>query len=258
MKYASCAGRGVVKANARTIETSMTIGSIKNKIMSNQITSKVKKLEITKTYDVSKPVEAVQMSIVLKNVVVDQRLFTNIKGKNYAHVEGWMLAGMLTGIDVQVDEPKDCSSDREVKYSCTARLYKGDKQIGSGYAICSSKEALKKSFDEYAIYSMAQTRAIGKAYRNKIGFIMKLAGFQPTPSEEMHKVNQTPSDPVNLESVKSNNSPKSVKPGQVVGPDGNPTYVCSKCADPIADVVSDYSIKVYKKRLCRDCQPNKK
>jgi hypothetical protein len=52
-------------------------------------------------------------------------------------------------------------------------------------AICSNKEMSKKGFDEYAIASMAQTRAIGKAYRNKMAFIMKMAGYEATPAEEV-------------------------------------------------------------------------
>jgi hypothetical protein len=45
--------------------------------------------------------------------------------------------------------------------------------------------------------------------------------------------------------------------GQVIGPDGKPTYLCSKCDAPIEKVVADYSLKVYGKRLCRNCQPKK-
>jgi hypothetical protein len=32
---------------------------------------------------------------------------------------------------------------------------------------------------------MAQTRAIGKAYRNLIGWVMKMTGYESTPAEEM-------------------------------------------------------------------------
>ena len=143
---------------------------------------------ITKIYDLAKPAEAVEMAIVLKEMVVKQRLSANIKGKNYAMVEAWQLAGFLTGTSVMVEEPKNLSNDKEIKYSCAAKIYQGDKMVGVGYALCSSKEMIKKGFEEYAILSMAQTRAIGKAYRNKIGWIMKLAGYEPTPHEEVQKM----------------------------------------------------------------------
>ena len=153
-----------------------------------EITKKDDYLAITKTYDLAKPTEVLEMAVVLKNLIIKQNLYTNIKGKNYAMVEGWQIAGFLTGLAVIVEEPKDLSNDKEVKWSCTAKIYAGDKIVGVGYALCSNKEVIKKSFDEYAILSMAQTRAIGKAYRNKIGWVMKLAGYESTPSEEMVNV----------------------------------------------------------------------
>jgi hypothetical protein len=48
-----------------------------------------------------------------------------------------------------------------------------------------------------------------------------------------------------------------LKKGQVIGPDGNPTYVCSVCGDPIDERVYDYSMKMFKKPLCREHQPKK-
>jgi hypothetical protein len=213
--------------------------------MSKKITKKDTTLSITKTYDLAKPVEAVEMAVMLKNIVVKQGLFTPIKGKNYAMVDAWQLAGFLTGMTVMVDEPKNLSTDKEIKYSCTAKIMQGDKVVSLGYAVCSNKEAIKKSFDEYAILSMAQTRAIGKAYRNKIGFIMKLAGFQSTPGEEMHKVGETPVEPT-------------IEMGAVPGPDNKPTFVCSKCDAMVDGTVAGYSKKVYGKILCRDCQKTAK
>jgi hypothetical protein len=57
--------------------------------------------------------------------------------------------------------------------------------LSRGYAVCSNKENSKRRFDEYAIASMAQTRAVGKAYRNILAWLMKAAGFEATPAEEM-------------------------------------------------------------------------
>lgn len=209
-----------------------------------KIVKKIEKdvaLSITKTYDLAKPTEAVAMAVMLKNIVIQQKLFVNIKGKNYAVVDAWQLAGFLTGMSVMVEEPKNLSTDKEVKYSATAKVMQGDKVVSIGYAVCSNKEVIKKGFDEYAILSMAQTRAIGKAYRNKIGFIMKLAGFQSTPSEEMHKVGEVPQTPVN-------------EPINDSGASQTPKHVCFKCDIPISDEVANYSQKVYGKKLCREDQ----
>ena len=57
--------------------------------------------------------------------------------------------------------------------------------VGAGFAVCSNKESGKKFYQEFAIMSMAQTRAIGKAYRNCLAWIIRAAGYEPTPAEEM-------------------------------------------------------------------------
>lgn len=146
-------------------------------------------ISITKTYDMTKPVEVIGMAKTLKNYIVSQKLYSEIKGRNYAMVEGWQFAGFLSGMNAMVEEPKDMSTDSEVKWFCATKIYDREgKVVGIGFALCSSKEPSKKGFDEYAILSMAQTRSIGKAYRNKIGWIMKLAGYEATPKEEMDQV----------------------------------------------------------------------
>lgn len=58
-------------------------------------------------------------------------------------------------------------------------------RVGSGFGLCTNLELAKSSFDEYAVHSMSQTRAIGRAFKNVIGFIMKASGYAETPLEEM-------------------------------------------------------------------------
>ena len=38
---------------------------------------------------------------------------------------------------------------------------------------------------EFQIASMAQTRAVSKAFRLALSWVMTLAGYEPTPAEEM-------------------------------------------------------------------------
>lgn len=82
----------------------------------------------------------------------------------------------------------------EIKYmaKCEVRNINSGQLVATGIAICSNFEHSKKRFDEYAILSMAQTRAIGKAYRNLLAWLMKAAGFEATPAEEMDFVQDTP------------------------------------------------------------------
>lgn len=135
-----------------------------------------------------KPRSAYELSKYLKQVIVKSDLYTNIKGKNYVNVEGWQLAGMFTKIFPRVKSVERVASDTaETKYRAEVSLfdYETGKTVGFGVAYCSDKEYSKRNFDEYAIASMAQTRAVSKAYRLTLGWLMKLAGYEATPAEEM-------------------------------------------------------------------------
>lgn len=82
-------------------------------------------------------------------------------------------------------------------YECTCKLVsiQTGKEIGFGSAICTNMETKKADFDEYAIASMAQTRAIGKAFRNLLGYVMNAAGYEATPAEEMEEETYHPKKP---------------------------------------------------------------
>ena len=129
------------------------------------------------------------MSKVLQDYIKKQNLSVNIVGKEYAMVEGWQFAGGLLGIFPKVKRVENLSTGQEKKWLAEVELInREEKVVGVGIAICSNAENKKRTFDEYAVLSMAQTRAIGKAYRNLIGWVMKLAGYEATPQEEMVKV----------------------------------------------------------------------
>src|SRR3990172_30933 len=146
-----------------------------------------------KSYDIAHPEQVVAMAQVLKNHIIKNKLYVAIRNKNYVEVEGWQFAGGLMWLYPRVASVENISTANEIKWKAEVELVrlKDDKVVSRGFAICSKKETKKKDFDEYAILSMAQTRATGKAYRNLIGWVMKLAGYEATPSEEMIKVGET-------------------------------------------------------------------
>lgn len=205
----------------------------------NQLTVKGK-------YELSKPSDMVAMASVLKKHIVEQKLFTTIVGKNYAHVEGWQFAGGLMGLHAEVADIQNLSTTTEIKWLAKVELKSADgKTVGLGFALCSNKESKKKSFDEYAILSMAQTRAIGKAYRNLVGWVMKTAGYETTPSEEMFKMGDTTpvTQPENQE---------------VVYDKELPGFECFVGGEMITKAEHDYSKKIYGKPLCRAHQKESK
>lgn len=132
------------------------------------------------------PQSLANFASVLKKFIVERQLYTDIKGKDYVNVEGWEFAGASIGVYPIVKQVNNLSDEKEIKYSAHVELVQlsTQKVIGAGVAICSNKERSKTTFDEYAIASMAQTRAIGKAYRNAFAWLMKMAGYEATPAEE--------------------------------------------------------------------------
>lgn len=133
-----------------------------------------------------------KMALLLKQHIVKNNLYTAIVGKNYAHVEGWQFAGGMMGLYPKVISVENLSSGTEYKWKAEVQIInqKTGAVVSSGFAVCSNKENKKAKFDEYAILSMAQTRAIGKAFRNLLGWVMKLAGYEGIPKEEMVKVGE--------------------------------------------------------------------
>jgi hypothetical protein len=122
--------------------------------------------------------------------------------------------------------------------------------ISRGFAICSNKENKKKAFDEYAVLSMAQTRAIGKAYRNVIGWVIKLAGYEATPSEEMK-----PAGSAETPAPAATPAPKSKEPAVELVCHG---LTKSGCGEELTQQEYDYSKKMYGKPLCREHQKEAK
>jgi hypothetical protein len=120
-------------------------------------------------------------------LIKEKGLSSNIQGKQFVNVEGWQFAGASLGLMPIITSTQDLSNETAIKYmaTCEVRNITTGQLVATGIALCSNAEKTKRYFDEYAILSMAQTRAIGKAYRNLLAWLMKAAGFEATPAEEM-------------------------------------------------------------------------
>lgn len=139
------------------------------------------------TYNVSKPADTDTLARELAQFIKEMKLSMPVNGREYVNVEGWQYAGSRLGIVPIVESVTNVSTADEVKYEAKVSLLdlKTGYTVGSGFSICSNREQGKKFYQEFAIMSMAQTRAIGKAYRNILAWIIRAAGYEPTPAEEM-------------------------------------------------------------------------
>ena len=147
------------------------------------VTKKVK----VESYDIARSDETLDLAKDLAKFIKDNKLTTNVQGKEFVNVEGWQYAGSRLGIVPIVEHVINVSSAEELKYQAKVTLFDmhHGTTVGAGFAVCSNKESGKKFYQEFAIMNMAQTRAIGKAYRNCLAWIIRAAGYEPTPAEEM-------------------------------------------------------------------------
>ncbi len=148
--------------------------------------TKVKK-EPVQNLSIANASDTLSLATDVAKYIKELKLYQNIQGKEFVNVEGWQYAGSRLGIVPVMEQVINVSTDTEIKYQAKVILLNlsTGQTVGAGFAVCSNKEQGKKFYQEFAIASMAQTRAIGKAYRNILAWIIRAAGYEPTPAEEM-------------------------------------------------------------------------
>jgi hypothetical protein len=134
--------------------------------------------------------QAADMATELAKLIQARRLFTVLRNKPYVVVEGWTTLGTMLGVvarEVSTTEHDGIYtavvelvriSDGTVISRASAECGADDERDRNGKPIWANRP-------RYARRSMAQTRATGKACRLAFSWIMKLAGYEPTPAEEM-------------------------------------------------------------------------
>jgi hypothetical protein len=140
-------------------------------------------------------VQASSIAKELAKIVKENRLSRNIQGREYVYVEGWSTMGAMLGVLPR--EVADLTKRNEDgSYEATVELIRTTDGaiVGRASALVGMDETDRNgkttwgSRPEYARRSMAITRATGKAYRLGFSWIMGLAGYAPTPAEEMDGV----------------------------------------------------------------------
>jgi hypothetical protein len=128
---------------------------------------------------------AAKWASALQNVVKEQKLAISFGGQSeHWPVEVWQTFAMFAGVHArEVDMRRYDNGTWEAKVEIVRNRDKT--VVADGSAICGVDEPTWAKKPEYARRSMAITRATGKAYRSAFSFITVLAGYNPTPAEEM-------------------------------------------------------------------------
>lgn len=130
---------------------------------------------------------ATQISDQLAQIIRSKKLANKIQGKEYVRVEGWTTLAALLGVIAREDKVEQLEDGGYIATVSLVRMNDG-RVISTASAECGMDEPKWSGSPRYARRSMAITRATGKAARLAFSWIMALAGFQPTPAEEMDGV----------------------------------------------------------------------
>ena len=126
---------------------------------------------------------AAKVAKALAGVIDKQELYRVIGTKKHVQVEGWTLLGSMLGVFPRVEWTRKLEDGWEARV--VAVVASTGAVIGAGEAMCTRAENSWKQRDDFAVRGMAQTRAISRAMRGPLGFVVQLAGYASTPAEEM-------------------------------------------------------------------------
>ncbi len=129
--------------------------------------------------------EATTQAKVLKDFLVKTNSVIKIGPSEHVKVGGWQFLAQLAGLSVGTSAEPITLEDGDTGWKAHAVLYRAGQRVGDGDALCLRSERNWKNSDAYAICSMAQTRAISKAIKGVLGFVVVMAGYSDTPAEEM-------------------------------------------------------------------------
>lgn len=135
--------------------------------------------------------QASQLATALADVIRARQLYAVIGQRKYVTVEAWTLLANMLGVHPIVVWSRrfpDMIGGEATNLGWEARVEVFNAQgqmIGAGEAECMRSEKTWANREDFALRAMAQTRAISRALRNPLGFVVKLAGYEATPAEEM-------------------------------------------------------------------------
>jgi hypothetical protein len=122
----------------------------------------------------------------LRDYLRQARMTVRIQGRDHVRIEGWQVLCHLCQLPLPsiVDLRREDRADGHYVYVAEALLAYGGREYRA-YGICASDEPNWRGKPEFQLASMAQTRAAGKVLRLLLGWVVTLAGYEPTPAEEM-------------------------------------------------------------------------
>jgi len=171
--------------------------------------------------------EAKRAAKALQDVISKKARPVRFNGEQYLEFEDWQTVGRFYGITAKVvrTAPIDFGDVHGFEASAVAINTNTGEEISAADSMCLNDEPNWKSKPLFQLRSMAQTRACSKCLRNVLAWVVVLAGYRPTPAEEMDGVFQqrTQQGKPTVATPQSKSAPKPEAPVQQT--DGGPRLI---------------------------------
>jgi len=144
--------------------------------------------------------EAQKAAQALTEVIKSKPKPVIIRGEQYLEFEDWQTVGRFYGLVPKVTETQYIQIGKAEGFSAKAVVVrtKDGMEISGAEAMCLNDEPNWKDKPMFMLKSMAQTRACAKALRNVLAWVVVLAGYKPTPVEEIIEVENISQNPPEL------------------------------------------------------------
>lgn len=131
--------------------------------------------------------EAQKAAVALDEVLRGKRRKVMFNNEQYLEFEDWQVLGRFYGITARVDSSTyvEFGDAHGFEAHASAILNPSEQIISAAEALCLDDERNWSGKPLYQLRSMAQTRACAKALRNTLAWVVVLAGYKPTPAEEI-------------------------------------------------------------------------
>jgi len=131
--------------------------------------------------------EAQRAALALQRVVAGKRKPVIFKGEQYLEFEDWQTVGKFYGLCARTFEatPVEIFGVKGAKARAEVIDLRTGQVVGGAEAYCMRDEENWAVKPWFQLASMAQTRAGAKALRNVLAWVVVLAGYRPTPAEEL-------------------------------------------------------------------------
>ena len=139
--------------------------------------------------------EAKKAAKALGDVVRNKKKPVIMNGEQYLEFEDWQTVGRFYGVTAKIISTDFIQYGEVQGFEAKAVAIRPDgMEVSAAEAMCLNDEPNWKSKPLFQLRSMAQTRACAKALRNCLAWVVVLAGYRPTPAEEIQDMAQQKSD----------------------------------------------------------------